>query len=159
MESPFQSPRAAPVAPPPNEVVSPLDSFEFNGLIKMDGELRISVFDTNEGKNYWIVDGERHESGLELRHYDADDEIAVIARGTMTKKLTLKKAQIDAIRVVQNNAPAPSPAAAVSSVAGATAETDEQVRRRMQTVAEEIRRRRAERRQRIQQQQQQNRNN
>lgn len=157
-QSPFQAPRAVPVEDKPAaEQPSPLDSFEFNGIMTMNGKTRVSVYDTQTKENHWLSEGEQAESGLKLQRYDKENETIVLARGGTMKKLSLKQVQIEPLRIADQPAPASPQSPAVGVTApppGSVAESDEEVRERMQRVAEEIRRRRAERRQRLEERRQ-----
>lgn len=152
--SPFETPRNDPQ--PQAEQISqpsPLDTFEFNGIMRIGGELRISVYDTKENRNYWLTQNAKNAAGLEWMRYDEKRRTVLIARGGMTKELTLKKVQIEPLKIASSESeppPPPNPTVTTGNNQPAVAqESDEEIRKRMQRVAEEIRRRRAERRARI----------
>lgn len=147
--NPFGLPKAPTQPVLQEQAPTDLDSFEFNGIMTLGETTRVSVWDAKEQKNYWLIVGQAGEQGLSLQRYDEGSETIVIARNGVTKQLGLKKVEIAELKL----SAAPSSPAASSSAprpaqppAQIAAETDEQVRERMQKVAEEIRRRRAERR-------------
>ncbi|MBC2604476.1 hypothetical protein [Pelagicoccus albus] len=152
--NPFLTPAADPNAnketPPP---VTTLDSFQFNGIMRMGGTVRISVFDAKENRNYWLSEGEMNDVGIEFRRLDEKNETVVISKGSEKKKLSLNKVKIEPLKLTGNATPATQPASTrmVSNrpQGPAKVESDEEARARIQRVAEEIRRRRAERRQKL----------
>lgn len=153
VQSPFGMPKqtqSGPVAPPP-QAVSPLDTLEFNGIMRMGGVLSASVYDTKTQRNYWLVEGVATKEGLRLVRYKADNNVVVVSRGGVSKSIVLKKSKIEPLKIASNTPVRPSPALPAASVnrSEAVPESDQEVRDRMQKVAEEIRRRRAERRARI----------
>lgn len=135
--------------------ITSLDSFQFNGMMKMNGKVRISVYDTKEKKNFWLTEGEVGELGLTFQRFDEKNESVVIVQGGINKRLNLNKVKIEALKI----APATATTNAVPAVTTArpqgpeNVESDEEARARIQRVAEEIRRRRAERRARLEERQ------
>lgn len=156
VKSPFEAPtRAEPSAPtvaPPNA----LDTFEFNGFTKLDGKVRVSVFDTKTRRNYWLEERGAALDGLVLKRFDPSAKTVNIGLGSVSKTLQLKSASILSLKIPPAS-PLPAavgdPAAMENAAANAVAtrgqESDEEVRERMRRMAEEIRRRRALRRQMI----------
>ncbi len=99
--SPFSSRKSSPAVAsnsgPP--APSPLDTFEFNGMMKMGGVVSVSVYDTKTNRNYWLKEGESLEGGLKLARYDAANNVAVLSKGGVSKRLSLKKAQIEPLKI------------------------------------------------------------
>jgi len=154
--SPFQSPdRTPPVAAQPPPASTTLDGFEFNGVMEIDGELRISLFDTKVSRNIWVRDGEVGEFGVTFRGYDKRNETVVIVQGGVSKKLALNKVKIETLRIPsQRNLSVDAATATANATVNESQnrgqiESEEESRARIQRVAEEIRRRRAERRQKL----------
>lgn len=153
-ENPFRTPPPTPASGPvvPEDAVTSLDGFEFNGIMKLGGVLRISVFDSKTKKNFWLTEGELGEMGLSFQRFNDENESVVIVQGGVTKSLSLNKVKIEALKITS---PPVSPVAvSTPSVTSrpqgpAEVESDEEARKRIQRVAEEIRRRRAERRKRL----------
>ncbi|MEM9157768.1 MAG: hypothetical protein AAGB46_01870 [Verrucomicrobiota bacterium] len=153
IQSPFEYPKAKPRT---TQVVqaSVLDNYEFRGVSRLDGETKVFLMNSNEGKGLWLIVGERDgDSGMLARNYDSDRDSIVVQHGTKTKTLSLARSEITAIKT------SPVPAAATTaknnpqvSQGGpevrrrTVPESDEEVRARMQKVAEEIRKRRQMRR-------------
>ena len=131
---------------PQVEQPTPLDTFEFNGFIKVAGEIRASVFDKTTSKNVWLTLNERHDSGLMLQRFNEGDETIVITRSGVRKELKLKTPEIAPLKVAQSPAVVATSNLTTPISESPNAESDEEVRERMRRVAEEIRRRRAERR-------------
>lgn len=152
--NPFLTPSKTITAPveTPN-VVTSLDGYQFNGIMKIDGKTRISVFDTNSNKNHWLTEGEMSTQGISFQRFDSNNKTVVITQGGVNKKLSLNKVKIESLKISQPVATTPlnaTPQTNVARAAGpAKVETDEEARARIQRVAEEIRRRRAERRKKL----------
>lgn len=149
-ESPFETPSTNPAVTEAPAVVTSLDAFQFSGIWKMGGEIRISVYDTKEQRGYWLKEGELGALGLSFQRFDPDNKTVVLVQGVVTKKLSLNKVKIEPLKIASsapsnNSAPTTRPSPP-PSVGNARTETDEEARARIQKVAEEIRRRRAERR-------------
>ena len=159
-KSPFMRPsQAAPVVAPQKTAATPLDSMEFNGVVEIGGVTWLSLYDPKSKKSYWLNKDEAAEDGITLDRYDAGkqpgEESIVVRQGGMTRRLTLKDADIitlkeaprtSAQRATQTAAPArtgPPRAQPRQQPQNIEAASDEEVRERMQRVAEEIRRRRA----------------
>lgn len=145
-DSPFATPKAVERMAPQVEQPTPLDTFEFNGFIKVAGEIRASVFDKTTSKNVWLTLNERHDSGLMLQRFNEGDETIVITRSGVRKELKLKTPEIAPLKVAQSPAVVATSNLTTPISESPNAESDEEVRERMRRVAEEIRRRRAERR-------------
>lgn len=160
-QSPFVRPSKVNAAPAQKTTpASPLDAMEFNGVVEIGGVAWLSLYDPQTKKSYWLSKDEAAEDGITLERYDAGkqpgEETIVVRQGAMTRKLTLKDADIISLKA----APRPAVQRAAQSVAQARpqaparprqpptmeAASDEEVRERMQRVAEEIRRRRTLRR-------------
>lgn len=159
VRNPFKTPTVVSTGPVnPVEAVTTLDPFEFNGFMWWDGKLRISVFDTKANKSYWLDDGVTNELGLSFQRFDKSNESVVLAQGGITKRLSLNKVKIEALKMPVVTA-APSTAPMVSAAdrppTPSNVESDEEARARIQKVSDEIRRRRAERRQQLEQRQSQ----
>ncbi|MDQ8202967.1 hypothetical protein QEH54_08075 [Pelagicoccus sp. SDUM812003] len=156
--NPFETPKAnsgGEPTPPPQSTT--LDTYEFNGIISIDGVTRISVFDTKQKRNFWLEVGEQAENGVVLRRYDPQAETVVISIGGTNKQLAMKSAKITPLKIASpavasgDQTVAPQvPADVRNGQNERVGESDEEVRERMKRVAEEIRRRRAERRARLQ---------
>lgn len=159
-KSPFLRPsQSAPVAAPQKTAATPLDSMEFNGVVEIGGVTWLSLYDPQAKKSYWLSKEEAAEDEISLDRYDPGkqpgEESIVVRQGNTTRRLTLKDADI----ITLKEAPRPAPQRAAQAAAPARsnpprvqsrqqpqnirAESDEEVRERMQRVAEEIRRRRA----------------
>ena len=145
--SPFDPPAVpqAEVAPPP--VASPLDNFEFKGLLSIGGELKVNVYDKSKKQSYWLVLNEAGEDGLTVREFDESGDSIVLQSGGFSKRITLKNSEIVAMAAPRPQ-PTPVPNDRGPKVANQTVApaSDEEVRERMRRVAEEIRKRRAMRR-------------
>lgn len=149
------NPFGAPARPANNGPIvedaapSSLDQFQFNGLMVMNGKVRISLFDSKQNKSFWVRQGQLGEYGVSFQRFDEENETVVIAQGGVTKKLSLNKVKIEPLKIAAPRA-TPSPPAVTGNVSrpspAANVESDEEARARIQRVAEEIRRRRAERR-------------
>ena len=160
----FRVPPPETAPPPAAAAPTILDSYEFNGFMKIGGEVKVSITDTKARKSYWLELEGPAVNGVRLQQFLRKGESIIIASGGSIKQLDLKKAKIEPLRVAADQPPAqggvspmtagmgPMPSVTASNVQ--PVETDEEVRIRMQKVAEEIRRRRAERRQMIEQRQQ-----
>lgn len=159
--NPFGTPAPQVNTGPVVENVAPssLDQFQFNGLMVMNGKVRISLFDAKDNKSFWIRQGQLGEYGISFQRFDEENETVVISQGGVTKKLSLNKVKIEPLKIsAPRNTIAmpspPTPGSVTRATPGNRVETDEEARERIQRVAEEIRRRRAERRQQLE-----NRNN
>ena len=158
-QSPFARPTAkAPVEQPKTTPASPLDAMEFNGITEIGGVAWLSLYDPKTKKSYWLTKEQAAEDGISLDSYDPGsqpgEESIVVRQGNLTRRLTLKDADI----ITLKEAPKPAVQRASQTAAPARAQapqrrpqnqqniqaaSDEEVRERMQRVAEEIRRRRA----------------
>lgn len=149
--NPFSTPAAIASSNTTAEIVAPssLDQFQFNGLMVMNGRVRISIFDAKEKKSFWIREGQLGEYGLSFQRFDEENETVVLAQGGITKKLSLNKVKIEPLRISTPRVAVPTPSSPSSvnrTPSQGSVESDEEARARIQRVAEEIRRRRAERR-------------
>ncbi|MDQ8187339.1 hypothetical protein [Pelagicoccus sp. SDUM812002] len=132
-----------------NTAPTSLDRFQFNGLMVMNGNVRISLFDSKENKSFWIRQGQLGEYGISFQRFDEESETVVIAQAGMQKKLSLNKMKIEPLKIAPPRTPPVVPPAVgnvTRPTTSSSVETDEEARARIQRVAEEIRRRRAERR-------------
>ena len=161
-KSPFMRPSQTIVAPvQKTTAASPLDAMEFNGVVEIGGVAWLSLYDPQAKKSYWLSKEDAAEDGITLAHYDRGsqpgEESIVVRQGSMTRRLTLKDADIISLkeaprpaiqRATQRAAPAVQAQTLqrVQQPKAMEAATDEEVRERMQRVAEEIRRRRTLRR-------------
>lgn len=161
-KSPFM--RSSKAAPPPvakTTPASPLDAMEFNGVVEIGGVAWLSLYDPQSKKSYWLSKDEAAEDGITLDKYDAGkqpgEETIVVRQGGMTRRLTLKDADIISLKVAPRSAVQRAAQRVAPTVrpqtpqrkpqpASMAAASDEEVRERMQRVAEEIRRRRTLRR-------------
>jgi hypothetical protein len=151
-------------APPPSAApASPLDRFEFRGVLTIGTETTITLFDTSTSKSVTLNVGETID-GLRVTDFRPEDGSVVLESGGQTKQLKMKEAKIVAM-AAPPPPPPPQPGAPPMTpgqgqpggpaVAGGPPMSDEEARQRMQRVAEEIRRRREMRRQMLEQQQNQ----
>lgn len=157
-KSPFVRPSKAIRAPvQKTTAASPLDSMEFNGVVEIGGVAWLSLYDPQAKKSYWLSKEEAAEDGITLESFDKGsqrgEESITVRQGSMTRRLTLKDADIISLkeaprpaiqRATQRAAPGGEPQALqrVQQPKAMEAASDEEVRERMQRVAEEIRRRR-----------------
>ena len=160
-EKVFQLPRTEEKPSPATAATSTiLDSYEFNGLMKIGGETKVSVTDTKARKSYWLVLDGPAVNGVRLQQFLRKGESIIIASGGSIKQLDLKKAKIEPLRLAPGQGvPGPmtaglGPMPSNSALDVQSVKTEEEVRIHTQKMAEEIRRRRAERRQMIEQRQQ-----
>lgn len=149
--SPFDPPAVAQTPATPPQVASPLDNFEFKGVLSIGGDVKVSVYDNSKKQSYWLTLNEAGEDGLLAKDFDENGESVLLQSGSFSKRLTLKHAEI--VAMAQPRVEAVNPAAPQQSDRGPKAAnqtvrpaTDEEVRERMRRVAEEIRKRRAMRR-------------
>lgn len=154
-QSPFLPPGyGSKAAPPP--AASPLDSYEFRGVLTLDDKTFITLFDKGSSRSFTAVVGET-VNNVTVAEYrlKGDDDVVVLESGGVRRDLTLAKAKIIALAVPPPTA-VPLPQAGQPPLPGTVTTpgqpavnpgmSDEEVRQRMQKVAEEIRRRRAVRR-------------
>lgn len=158
--NPFKTPSKQPaplvVEQPPTSTT--LDSFQFNGVMKIGGKTRISLYDTKASRNIWVNEDEMGEFGIRFARYDEENETVVIAQGGISKKLALNKVKIEPLKITPGRPSSSAPATAANvgprpngRPSEGSVESDAEARARIQRVAEEIRRRRAERRQQLEQ--------
>lgn len=150
--SPFEP--AGGGAAPVVATASPLDRFEFRGVMTIGNETFVTLVDTSTSKSMTVALGEQVE-GVRASEFRAEDGSIRLESGGQSKRLTLREAKIVALAVPQPTPPQPAGGPpggpgqninAAQNAAGPTM-TDEEARTRMQRVAEEIRRRREMRRQ------------
>lgn len=150
----FRTPAPTQQEGPAEPVATTLDAFQFNGVMRFGGKVRISVYDTKSQKNVWLSEGQTGDLGLSFSRYDENNETVVLMQGGIMKKLSLNQVKIDELKIAPSNQPPPPPVPSVvaSQPANERVESDEEARKRIQRVAEEIRRRRAERRRQLEEQ-------
>jgi len=160
-KSPFVRPSKVTTAPvTKTTAASPLDAMEFNGVVEIGDVAWLSLYDPQAKKSYWLSKEEAAEDGITLEAYDKGsqpgEETIVVRQGSITRRLSLKDADIISLkeaprpavqRATQRAEPGGQPQAPQGGQPKAMeAASDEEVRERMQRVAEEIRRRRTLRR-------------
>lgn len=126
-----------------------LDNLEFNGVMTIGGVTRISVYDKQAKRNYWIVQDKENDAGLRLVRHDTEKDLVVVSMGGVSRVIALKKPRIEPLKIAEEPVPRPNIPPPPGVDAGEASATDEEVRERMRRVAEEIRRRRMERREQI----------
>ncbi|MGK0240194.1 MAG: hypothetical protein ACKVGW_02560 [Verrucomicrobiia bacterium] len=154
-KSPFMRPSKKVTAPvKKTTAASPLDSMEFNGVVEIGGVAWLSLYDPQAKKSYWLSKEEAAEDGITLEAYDKGsqrgEETIMVRQGIMTRRLSLKDADIislkeaprPAVQRATQRAGQPQAPQRAQQPKAMEAATDEEVRERMQRVAEEIRRRR-----------------
>lgn len=153
--SPFEP--AGTATAPVAVVASPLDRFEFRGVMTIGEDTFVTLVDTSTSKSMTIALGETIE-GVKVSGFKVDDGSIQLEASGQSKRLKLREAKIVAL-AVPPPAPPPAPGAPPVQVAGngppvpGATMSDEEARTRMQRVAEEIRRRREMRRQMLEGQQ------
>jgi len=141
----------------PAAAASPIDRFEFRGVMTLGLETFVTLVDTASSKSLTLTLGEQLE-GVRATDFRPDDGSVQVESGGQSRRLKLREAKIIAM-AVPPPAPPPVPGAPAMAgqpnpaVAGAPI-SDEDARARMQRVADEIRRRREMRRQMLQNPQQ-----
>ncbi len=130
---------------------SPIDRFEFRGVMTVAGETYVTLVDSSNSKSMTIALGEATD-GVRATDFRDDDGSIQIESGGQAKRLKLREAKIVALAVPPPQPPGGPPVQPGQrpgmgpNVAGAPM-SDDEARARMQRVAEEIRRRREMRRQ------------
>lgn len=143
--SPFQAPDSQS-APAPT-AASPLDNYEFRGVMTIGDETFITLVDKSNSRALTLALGAEVE-GLRATDFRAEDGSVQVESGGQARRLQLQDAKIVALAVppATPNQP-PHPGANRPPVMAGAPMSDEEARARMQRVAEEIRRRREMRRQ------------
>jgi len=147
--SPFEPAGSAPA--PTAAASSPLDRYEFRGVMTIGADTYVTLVDTSNSKSMTVALGETSE-GIRASDFQPGDGSINLEASGQSKRLKLREAKIVALAVPPPTPP-PGPGGLPPQVAsngppvpGATM-SDEEARSRMQRVADEIRRRREMRRQ------------
>ncbi|MCU0793461.1 MAG: hypothetical protein MUE42_11575 [Opitutaceae bacterium] len=136
----------SPFAPPGTSAsggapVAEQGTLEFRGMVVDESGTAYSVFDASANRGFWIREGEK--GPIQVKSYQAADNLLEVDRGGQAVKLQLKRATIQAgapiaIKPAVVNAPPRPQNGATPNAAPAAADT-----RRLEAVAAEVRRRRA----------------
>ena len=140
--SPPQPPRPRETPPPPAQP-QVLDSIEFRGMTKWQGEYMFSLFDPTERRSFWLGVNQS-DSGFTVTEFNERDETVVVRHENRTRTVGLRESQVQAIPETAEASARPAQTTRRPSSQQQQAQSPEE---RMQQLAEEIRRRRAARRQ------------
>lgn len=152
-------------AGPAGPTNSPLDALELRGVMSIGDVTRVTLFDTTNSKSYTVELNET-TNNWRVSGYNTTDDTVVVESGGASRKITLRKPKILAataappapipvpgqpppfVPIVQ---PPGQPPIAMPANAGTPVPqiSDEDTRKRMETVAAEIQRRRQMRREQI----------
>lgn len=137
-KSPF-----APPAPPAAPSAAPAGRFELRGVVNLGGELRFSILDTSNSKNYWLKLNESEE-GVRISGYDANRDVATVEADGQKQEAAMKAPMIAAMAAAPVPVPVVNgPAPAVQPAGVAQPPSDQEIAERRQRIVEELRRRRA----------------
>lgn len=97
-------------APPPVQTNGPLSrELELRGVVEIDGVYKLSMFNKNEQKGYWIKVGEKKE-GIYITAFDLDNMAVTVNQNGRSERLSLMESTDAPMPVVMSTTPTPQAA-------------------------------------------------